>query len=160
MTLGAARVLVRQPDRVAAAWRRIRSAQSGSGRPLHNMLEDMVEPFLREIGLALEGAPGSPWSRTHGVLRLAPARGALALAQEFESLENCLEDALEVLHADRPQQARTRAAIHEAHRSALTLLQRLQDARVPPPLVPFGGLVVEHFETELPPLALRTPQLH
>ena len=68
---GVARVFAGQPERLAAAWRRVRFAEArkDGGAP-RNQLDSVVEPFIREVGRKLEGKEGSPWSRTRAVLRL------------------------------------------------------------------------------------------
>ncbi len=69
---GVARVFAGQPERLAAAWRRIRFAEARKeGSAPRNQLDSVVEPFIREVGRSLEGAAGSPWSRTRAVLRLS-----------------------------------------------------------------------------------------
>ncbi|MET0402191.1 MAG: hypothetical protein ABW123_07285, partial [Cystobacter sp.] len=64
-----ARVFVGQPERLAAAWRRMRFAEARKdGAPPRNQLDSVVEPFIREVGRGLEGTEGSAWSRTRAVL--------------------------------------------------------------------------------------------
>lgn len=154
----AARVFTQQPDRVAAAWRRVRLAQAANhGGPVHNLLDDAVEPFIQELGRTLEGASGSAWGRTRGVLRISPERGLRALQDEFVSLLRCLTDALEVLGAGPLQQERVRASIQEAMHSALAHAQQLAEPLAAAPRVPFGGLVVELFERQPPARTAQAP---
>jgi hypothetical protein len=148
--VSAARVFSQQPDRVAAAWRRVRLAQASHGAPVHNLLDDVVEPFIRELGRNLEGAAGSAWARTRGVLRVSPERGVQALQEEFVTLLRCLGDALNVLGAGPVQQALVRSALQEAMESALAHAHQLVEPSAPSPRVPFGGLVVELFERRAP----------
>ncbi|NOK23941.1 hypothetical protein HMI50_43955 [Corallococcus carmarthensis] len=153
---GAARVFSRQPERIAALWRRMRlAAHEGQGVPSASLLDGLVEPFVRELGLTLEGVESSPWSRTRAVLRLAPERGARALHDEFALLRRCLVDALEVLGGGDAERQRINRALDEAVDSAVALLQRMADPKADGPRVPFGGLVVEYFER--PSHARRAP---
>lgn len=143
-----ARVFSRHPDRIAAAWRRLRGAdRHAEGLRL---LEGVVEPFVRALGESLAGAPGSPWSRTQGVLRLSTARGATGLHDEFESLRHCAQLALDALQASARERAFVARAIAEALDSAVALMAGLEGQPVDDPEpVPFGGLVVEVFEPRL-----------
>ena len=136
-------LLAERPERVAAAWRR---TLSGFAEQPH-MLEGAIEPFLRELSGHLRGEPGSPWSRTRGVLRLSARSGQQALDAEFGSLERCLVTTLRVLGSSGGTRARLREAIAEAHASASAYLARLFDPLAPPPRVPFGGLVIERIES-------------
>ena len=70
-----ARVFTVRPDRLAAAWRRVRAASRPSRSLGQNQLDGVVDAFIREIGHQLAGVEGSPWSRCRGVLRLSLARG-------------------------------------------------------------------------------------
>ncbi|MFY1824585.1 hypothetical protein ACN47A_01600 [Myxococcus fulvus] len=145
---GLARFFRHQPDRIAALWRRMRMTahdSDGSQTPL-NQLDGLVEPFVQELGVTLEGDDTSPWSRTKAVLRLSPERGARALHEEFSALRRCLVDAAEVMGGGDWEKERINRAVDEAVDSAVALLQRLRDSRVEGPRVPFGGLVVEYFE--------------
>src|SRR5690606_5800865 len=99
-------LLAERPERVAAAWRR---TLSGLAEQPH-MLEGAIEPFLRELSGHLRGEPGSPWSRTRGVLRLAARSGQQALDAEFGSLERCLVTTLRVLGSSGGTRARLREA--------------------------------------------------
>ena len=142
-----ARVFAGQPERLAAAWRRVRFAEGRKeGAPPRNQLDGVVEPFIREVGRSLEGKEGSAWSRTRAVLRLAPRRGARALHEEFSALRRCLVDALEVLGGTEAERTAINRAVDEAVDSAVAYFQRLTDATADAPRVPFGGLVVEFFE--------------
>ncbi len=145
-SLSAARVFSQQPDRVAAAWRRVRLVQATQGAPAHNLLDDVVEPFIRELGRSLEGAPGSPWARTRGVLRISHERGPGALQAEFFTLLRCLGDALDALGAPPSQQRLIRSAVREGMDSALAHAIHLAEPSLPVPDVSFGGLIVELFE--------------
>jgi hypothetical protein len=143
---GVARVFTQQPDRLAAAWRRVRSTGSSQIHPPQSLLDGLVEPFIREVGLSLGGNTMSPWSRTRGVLRLSIERGARGLYDEFAVLRRCLVDAVEVLGGGDPERAVVNRCVDEAVDSAVALLQRMKDASAEEPRVPFGGLVVEWFE--------------
>ena len=151
VTASVARVFTQQPDRVAAAWRRVRFAQAKHTAVPSNLLDNVVEPFVRELGSYLAGKPGSPWSRTSGVLRISPERGARGLYEEFAALRRCLQDALEVLGGDGSQRAAVNAALDEAVDSSVALFQLTQDPTGESPRVPFGGLVVEFFENAAAP---------
>jgi hypothetical protein len=147
---GAARVFSQQPDRVAAAWRRVRYAEGRKGEVPHNLLDDVVEPFICEVGRSLAGDPGSAWGRTRAVLRLSPERGVRALYEEFAALRRCLVDALEVLGGTEDDRTTINRAVDEAVDSAVAYFQRLSDASADAPRVAFGGLVVEFFERTRP----------
>ncbi|QSQ16116.1 hypothetical protein JY572_08735 [Myxococcus landrumensis] len=145
---GLARFFRQQPDRIAALWRRMRLTghETETLQAPMSQLDGLVEPFIRELGLSLEGDETSPWSRTKAVLRLSPERGARALHEEFSALRRCLVDAAEVLGGGDWEKERINRAVDEAVDSAVALLQRLRDSRLEGPRVPFGGLVVEYFE--------------
>jgi hypothetical protein len=147
----ASRVFRERPDRVAAAWRRLRSAQLPVGETPQYLLNDVVEPFIREVGASLSGAPGSPWSRTRGVLRISPSRGAPELYDEFSALRRCLLVSLEALGATDDERVRVEEAVDEATHSAVAIQSQLekQVPAAPPPL-PFGGVVLEVFEQNPP----------
>lgn len=145
-----ARVLVERPDRVAAAWRRLRYAQGKQNEVPSNLLDPLVEPFVREIGAHLAGSDVSPWSRTVGVLRISPERGIHALYDEFATLRRCLQDAVEVLGGGPRERALVNIALDEAVDSAIALARQLDDPSTEPPLIPFGGLVVEFYERAAP----------
>jgi len=155
---GAARVFAQQPDRVAAAWRRVRYAEGRKGEVPHNLLDDVVEPFICEVGRGLSGNPGSAWARTRGVLRLSPERGVRALYDEFAALRRCLVDALEVLGGTDEDRNTINRAVDEAVDSAVASFQQLSDGRAEAPRVPFGGLVVEFFERPSPARTRATPE--
>src|SRR3989442_1417575 len=108
------RLFTTQPDRLAAAWRRVRFDQGDRNKPPVNLLDSVVEPFVRELGHQLAGAAGSPWGRCQGVLRLAPERGVNGLYDEFSALRRCLNDALEVLGAGMKERAAVNASLDEA----------------------------------------------
>lgn len=141
-----ARVLVQQPDRVAAAWRRLRFSQGPRGEVKQNLLDNVIEPFVREIGRMLEGTEGRPWSRTQSVLRLSADRGARGIFEEFAALRRCLQDTVEVLGGGIRERVGVNEAIDDAVDSAVALCQRLTDPSAPAPRVGFGGLVVEVYE--------------
>jgi hypothetical protein len=144
---GIARVFEGQPERLAAAWRRVRYAETKKeGSPPRNQLDGVVEPFIREVGRSLEGKEGSPWSRTRAVLRLAPKRGARALHDEFAALRRCLVDAVETLGGGDEERAVVNQALDEAVDSAVALMERLANPLAPRPRVPFAGLVVQFFD--------------
>ncbi len=143
---GVARVFTLQPGRLAAAWRRVRCMGSSQLHPPPSLLDGLVEPFIREVGLSLCGEETSAWSRTRAVLRLSPERGARGLYDEFALLRRCLVDAVEVLGGGDSERRVINRAVDEAVDSAVALLQRLVDVNAEGPRVPFGGLVVEWFE--------------
>ena len=146
-----ARVFSQQPDRVAAAWRRLRFAALPDGNLRNNLLDDVVEPFVRQVGASLDGAPGSPWGRTQAVLRISRARGAVALWEELNALQRCLLDACEALGGSDLERKLIIVAVEEAVRSAHAHYRYLFE-NTEPPSVPFGGLVVEQYE-HLPKIA-------
>ena len=141
-----ARVLVQQPDRVAAAWRRLRRAQLGSGGEVLFLLDELIEPFVREVGFQLLGAKGSAWTRTRALLRISTERGARGLFEEFSALRRVLTDAVETLGGSVDDRCGIEAALDEAVDSAVAIGQQLADPRTEGPSVPFGGVVVEIFE--------------
>ena len=147
---GAARVFAQQPDRVAAAWRRVRYAEGRKGAVPHNLLDDVVEPFICEVGRSLAGDESSAWGRTRAVLRLSRERGVRALYEEFAALRRCLVDALEVLGGTDAERTTINRAVDEAVDSAVAYFQRLADPGADAPRVSFGGLVVEFFERPSP----------
>jgi len=155
-----ARVFSQQPDRVAAAWRRLRYAASSDSQMRNNLLDDAVEPFVRQIGAALEGRPGSPWARTQAVLRISRARGAVALWEELTSLQRCLLDACDALGGSELERQLIAVAVEEALASAHGHYRHLFEG-AGPPVLEFGGLVVEQFE-HLPRIAVSpaTTSLH
>jgi hypothetical protein len=144
--MGVARVFTQQPDRLAAAWRRVRCIGAPQAHPPNSLLDGLVESFIREVGHSLAGVETSPWSRTRAVLRLSPERGARGLYDEFAVLRRCLVDAVEVLGGGDPERAVVNRALDEAVDSAVALQQRMVDSAAEGPRVPFGGLVVECFE--------------
>lgn len=140
-----ARVFVQQPDRVAAAWRRLRFARYPDGQLRSNLLDDVVEGFVKEIGASLEGVEGAPWARTQAVLRISKARGARALWEELTTLRGCLLDACDALGGSERERVRIHRAVEEALESAREHYLALFEGGDPPRL-PFGGLVVEQYE--------------
>ena len=148
---GVARVFVGQPERLAAAWRRMRFAEARKGGSApRNQLDNVVEPFIREVGRGLEGAPGSAWGRTRAVLRLSSQRGTRGLQDEFAALRRCLLDAVETLGGGDAERALVDQALDEAVTSAGELLTHLSNPYAPRPQVPFAGLVVQCFEKPAP----------
>jgi hypothetical protein len=158
-----ARVFTQQPNRVAAAWRRVRYSLTPRNER-ENLLDDVVESFVRELGYALSGREGSPWSRSKGVLKISPARGPHALFDEFAALRRCLNDALDVLGGGQGERLMVNAALDEAVDSAVALCRKLEHPGTPGPQVPFGGLVVEIFERPKAPISpvhdAVTPPVH
>lgn len=146
--MAAARLFANQPERVAAAWRRVRYAQTKKGQPnlALNLLDSVIEPFVREIGFQLAGKTGNAWTRTTGVLRVSPERGPRGLYEEFAVLRRCLTDALDVVGASAEVRARVSACVDEAVDSSIAHMVQLGSAEAEAPAVPFGGLVVEYFE--------------
>ncbi len=157
MSSSASRLFVDQPDRIAAAWRR----SLGIRRPRRHrhLLDCVVEPFVREVGEALAGAAGSPWSRTRGVLRVSADRGVSALLEEFSALRRCMDDALESLASSAEERATVRYALDEAQHAALALHDLTFDPGAEQPLVRFGGLVVEFFEQAAGAPRITEPEL-
>jgi len=141
-----ARVLATRPDRVAAAWRRVRFTEVAKGQVPDNLLDDVVESFVREVGHAMGGGEGRAWSRTRGVLRLSTERGVQALYGEFTALRRCLVDVIEVLGGTESDRAVVHAAVDEAVQSSAALYSRLTDPLGTEPTVSFGGIVLEYFE--------------
>lgn len=141
-----ARVFLHQPDRIAAAWRRLRHAQTHGRQTSLHLIDALVEPFVREVGMALLGTPGSPWARTRGLLRISPERGARGLYDEFAALRRCMTDALETLGGGTEERRVIASALDEAVDSAVAICQRLQDPRAEAPLIDFGGVVLEIYE--------------
>jgi hypothetical protein len=141
-------VFIGQPERLAAAWRRVRYAETkqAGGATTRNQLDGVVETFIREVGRSLEGKEGSPWSRTRAVLRLTPQRGARVLHEEFTALRRCLVDAVETLGGGDAERAVVNQALDEAVDSAVALMERLTNPLAPRPRVPFAGVVVQFFE--------------
>lgn len=157
-----ARVLVARPDRVAAAWRRVRFAEVQKGQVPDNLLDDVVESFVREIGHTLSGVEGRAWSRTRGVLRISSERGVQALYAEFSALRRCLVDAVEVLGGTELDRGLIHRCVDEAVQSAAAHFSRLTEPFGIEPSVPFGGIVLEYFERAAAPASRGSsaPALH
>lgn len=152
-----ARIFLQQPERIAAAWRRLRRSQTRGGQGTQ-LIDGLVEPFIREVGQSLLGAPGSPWSRTRGLLRISPGRGPRGLYEEFAALRRCMTDALEVLGGGQEERRILSSALDDAVDSAVALCQLLQDPAAEPPLFPFGGAVVELYEPGALPQRTSAPE--
>ncbi|MBX5483147.1 MAG: hypothetical protein IRZ16_15090 [Myxococcaceae bacterium] len=151
MTAGrgnAGRILVEQPERLAAAWRRERYSERGGNAVPENLLDGCVETLIRELGHSLMGAKGPAWCRARGVLRLSLARGEHGLHQEFATLRRCLFDALVVANATGAEHHRLLQEIDAAAESAIALLRRLANPGLPLPRFAFGGLVIELIEPQ------------
>ena len=145
-SVGVARVFTQQPDRLAAAWRRVRCLGASQVQPPNSLLDGLVESFIREVGHSIAGVESSAWTRTRAVLRLSPERGARGLYDEFAVLRRCLVDAVEVLGGGDPERAVVNRALDEAVDSAVALLERLTHPLAPRPRVPFAGVVVQFFD--------------
>jgi hypothetical protein len=146
-TGAAARLMIEQPERLSAAWRRELWTRTGDERdPAQNLLDGVVEDFVRRVGMMLEGRLDVPWSYTRGVLRLCSSRGASSLYDEFAALRRCLLDALETLGGSAGEAQAVIDSVDEALASAVALYRRMNSPDAAPPVVPFGGLVVELFE--------------
>jgi hypothetical protein len=142
-----ARVLARRAERLAAVWRQVRFSEVMlSGRPWMNQLDGVVESFIHELGRTLAGEAGSTWSRTRGLLRLAPQRGRKALLDEFATLRRCLSDAVSMFGGHSGDHAAVEQSLQEAQDSALALLDAMEQPGMPAPQVRFGGLVIRLFE--------------
>ena len=141
-----AKLFTYQPDRLAAAWRRVCFGQGQQDEPTPRLLDAVVEPFVREVGNTLAGAGGSAWARCRGVLRLSPSSGTRKVYDEFAALRRCLNDALEVTGALPGEREATNAAVDEAVDSSVAICERFLDPHAEGPKVPFGGLVVEMFD--------------
>lgn len=148
--MGAATLFTGQPDRLAAAWRRERYTETPAGTSTQNLLDNVVEEFIRQIGRTLSGAVGSPWSRTRGVLRISVARGTTALIEEFGTLRRCLVDAMRVVGAEERDERVVEKAIEEAAECAVAYWRRLHNPMMPRSRAHFGGLVVEIVEPQPP----------
>ena len=153
---GVARAFTGQPERLAAAWRRMRFAEARrEGMPPRNQLDSVVEPFIREVGRTLEGQEGSAWARTCAVLKLSPNRGVRALQEEFAALRRCLVDAVDTLGGGDAEQAVVNQALDEAVAATTALMEHLGNPYYSPrPPAAFGGLVVQLFEK---PVARKRP---
>ena len=142
----AVRLFTRQPDRLAAAWRRVCFGAGPQNEPSAQLLDAVVEPFVKEVGHALAGAAGSAWSRCRGVLRVSPAQGTKKLFDEFAALRRCLHDALEVTGGQPGEREAIDTAIDEAVDSSMAIYERYLNPKAQGPKIPFGGLVVELFD--------------
>lgn len=142
----AGRMFSEQPERMAAAWRRERYAETGRQGAPDNLLDGCIEAFVREIGLNLMGASGPAWSRTRGVLKLSTTRGTRALYEEFGAVRRCLLDALHVVDAPASEQHAVIVAVDEAVDCAIAMCRRLREPTAPQPRITFGGLMVEVIE--------------
>ena len=153
----AVRLFTCQPDRLAAAWRRVCFSQGDQTEASAQLLDAVVEPLVREIGNTLAGARGSAWARCAGVLRVAPSQGTRRLYDEFAALRRCLHDALDVIGAQPGERAAIDAAVDEAIDSSVAIYESYLDPQAVPPKVPFGGLVVELFDRSSLAAALPPP---
>jgi hypothetical protein len=143
----------REPERLASAWRRVRVAQMGGDEAPDNLLEGVIEDFIRQMGLGLSGMEGSPWGRTVGILRVSARLGPGQICDEFGALSRCLLDALGAMAAPSKESSKVIGYIVEAAECVLTLHRRWFDRVGPEPAIPFLGLVVERMEPQ-PPAAL------
>jgi hypothetical protein len=148
-----AHVLAARPDRIAAAWRRVCFGHRRE-QPGLNLLDGVVESFVRELGFRLQGVEGSPWARSQGVLRLSRTRGVKGLQYEFAALRQCLLDALTVLGGSQRERDQIQQAILEGLSSCAAALAVLEGEN-PPARTPFGGVVVELFERPESPQSVR-----
>ena len=147
-------LFIERPERLAAAWRRDRYQEAARGTSARNLLDNVVEDFIRQIGHTLAGVAGSAWGRTSGVLRLSIARGSRALCDEFGSLRACLLTALKVVDASPRDWEAVVVSVEEALTCALGHWRRLENPALPPPVLPFGGLVVQVIEPRQHPHAV------
>ena len=144
----AAKLFIEQPERLAAAWRRVRYTAMGHRGFPDNLLDGCIDDFVRQIGHSLRGLNGEAWSRTRGVLRLSLGRGRRALQDEFSALRQCLIDALMVVDAETSEHAIVERSVQEALESCIAMSRRLVNPELPLPRVAFGGLVVELIECQ------------
>src|SRR5512140_1116216 len=140
------RVFERDPDRVASAWRRLRYAEGPQGVVPDNILDNVIESFVGELGATMSGAPGTAWGRARGVLRLSPERGLKTLLEELSALRRCLLDAADALEGAASERAAICFAVEEATSSATALYAQLMDPLAPHAAAPAGIIVVEYFE--------------
>jgi hypothetical protein len=140
-----AHTLIEYADRIATSWLHI-CRFTWPDRDWPWLIDGLVEPFVVAIGHRLSNKPGEPWTKTAGVLRLSPRRGEKPLCDEFGVLRRCLHDACDVLDGDRRDRQLIDRAIAQGLHSALTLQAQLSTPRLPGPVVPFGGIVIELFE--------------
>ncbi len=155
--MGSAKVFTNQPERIAAAWRRVLYSHSGNEGVPDNLLDGVVEEFIRQTGRSLEGASGPAWSRTRGVLRISTSRGPKVLFNEFGALRRCLLDALGVIGGTPRDASTVTQCIQQAAESAAAYHRRLIDPDAPEPKVPFGGLVLEVVEPRRRPVLVAHP---
>jgi hypothetical protein len=140
------RIFQLRADRLAAAWRRLHAADNDGHPSDPRLLDGLIEPFIAALGRSLCQPGQPPWSATSGVLRLSAARGTAALYAEFAALRRCLGDAVSAVGASIAERAQVSRELDEALACAIHLARRLEDPGLPPPLPPFGGVVVEVFE--------------
>jgi hypothetical protein len=143
-------LFARNSERLAAAWRRERAATEGGDKAPDNLLEGVVEDFVRQVGLGLSGVDGSPWGRTRGVLRVSRIYTPEKICDEFGTLSRCLLDALGATASPSHESARVIRYIVEAAECVMTLHRRRFHQVGPEPAVPFAGLVVERMEPRPP----------
>ncbi|MGQ0508227.1 MAG: hypothetical protein ACT4TC_23255 [Myxococcaceae bacterium] len=118
-----------------------------TGAIASNLLDNVIDFFIREIGNQLEGAPGMAWARTSGVLKVSPERGEESLATEFDDLLHCLEDVVDGVSGSPEERVLVHRCIDEASASAASLHQHVIEGSIESPLaIPFGGVVIEFFE--------------
>ncbi len=141
-----ANVFRMRPERVAAAWRRLRSAQHRRDQPLNLLIDGVVVSFIRALGEQMNGSPKSPWSQTEGLLRLSSVRGTRGLYDEFGTLRQCLVDAAEVLDGSLQERQLIDRAIDEAVDASVAMQQRLVNPQAEAPRIQFRGIVLEMFE--------------
>lgn len=151
-TNGVARLLIQHPERIASAWRKARLLHPTAKVASHSCLDGVIAAFLRELGLCLEGKPGSPWDHTQGVLRFSAVYGSRLLYDDFAALRHCLDDALEVLEAEAGVRTLLHAALDEAVDSAVALWQQQSAPASPSPRSRPTGPVITVFEKRPAPI--------
>ncbi len=145
-----ARLFSDRPERLLAAWRRVRAARPREEQPVSSLIDGLVEPFLREIGRSLAGARGHPWTRCQAMLRVSGSGAVGRYGEEFSALLQCSTEAIRVLGGQKYHVQQVSGWIRDAAESATCIALRTLGQAAPPPRVPFGGLVVQVFDKGAP----------
>jgi len=124
-------------------------ADDGRPRPdLMPLIDAVAEPLLFEVGRGLSsdgGEASAPWTRCRGVLRVSPARGLLALDQEFRLLAGVAEAFARDRDAPPLLREHVAAALRASRRLACAELLARMGTRAAP-RIRFGGVIVELYE--------------